>query len=182
MRKCGRENFGGKGESLRDEWKKISGPPGLGREWRLRPCLKTRRAAAGRKCPVCFVVAPQRLFRLSRFVATPRIRGISDPPQSRRVFRQGPEGLRQEDALALIDDSLNMFAGRLCGDSEEDPTGLGPGGTGVTGTRAPRSSLRGPQFTACLPPRCTRGHSRRTCPPARHTWINPPASRRPWPS
>ena len=60
--------------------------PGTATRYQL--CLKARRAAAGRKRPVCFVLAPQRLFRLSRFVATPRIRGISDPPQPRRVFRQ----------------------------------------------------------------------------------------------
>jgi len=74
----------------------------------LGPCLKTQRASAGRKRPVCFVVAPQRLFRLSRFVATPRIRGISDPPRSRRVFRQGLTGFQaRESCLCDVRGTMN---------------------------------------------------------------------------
>jgi len=61
-----------------------------------RPCLKTHRAAVGRKCPVCFVVAPQRLVRLSRFVATPRIQGISDPPAIPVSFQTGPGELAMQ--------------------------------------------------------------------------------------
>ena len=52
-----------------------------------RPCLKIRRAVTSRRRPACFVLAPQRLFRLSRSVAAPRIRGISEPPQGATSFQ-----------------------------------------------------------------------------------------------
>ena len=60
------------------------------RAWDSRPCLKTRRAAAGRNCPVCLVLAPQRLFRLSRLVSGAiASRAFLPGREERRVFRQG---------------------------------------------------------------------------------------------
>jgi len=56
----------------------------------FRPCLKTRRAVAGRECPICFVVAPQRLIRLSRFVAGAIASGAFPTRRgSDEFFRQG---------------------------------------------------------------------------------------------
>ena len=66
----------------------------------------------GLKYPVCFVVGSRRLIIQSRLDPPPRIRGISDPSQSRPLLGQAPSLIVYADRKKMT--ILAIFGGCRC--------------------------------------------------------------------